>query len=307
MVSGQQQQQSSQARQAQAMTSIIREAMNLMDNSPSSSSSNNRLNQPVSEFLRSFGIDDSESEDSNDSASSTNQSLIGIISAFFASLSIGDMINLARSVNTEQAYENARPALQAYIKRHLRNENEVNDANLTDFVNRLYIDMFEDPENTGFYIDFDSFNLIDPQIDFKRSFSVLIKHHLNILARLIFDTNPEGLQPPTRTWGMIFRERFNTFLDQTINLFRICVHDADTRMNTIVLERMREAMNSQGLAVNTAGFFSIFESITRVQIQSIISSVPNLPRSTLEQFIVKRSTDVAHRTERKFIFIYFLR
>lgn len=102
----QQQQPNSQGlNQSQVLGSILSEALNLMNAPQSSPNAQQRLNQPMRDFLTLLG------EDSSDEIALNRHeqpSLINAFSTFFHSLSLGDLIDLSRGQNLHRVFERTR-------------------------------------------------------------------------------------------------------------------------------------------------------------------------------------------------------
>ena len=304
-----------EAAQSAAMGAILREAIGLMD---SNNPNDQRLNQPIRDFFRMFGAEwDEEDEEESSSAAATESSTSGSLSTlnlfnvFFSAMSLGDMISLARGsgtignggvANSAQMYQRARQPLRDFICRNVlqyearrNNEltqyalsspptNQLADAQLSEFASRLYTDIFEDAEN-GLNIDFSRFELVIPKVNLRESLAKLFKYHLKILLEHLFDNQYDQTETPDM-WSIIFSRKLHDLIDHVVGLSRLCVRNADAKVTEVALEKLRAAMMAQNFLTSNNGFFGIFETFTRSQIQSVLSTVPPMTRSEFERFLV---------------------
>lgn len=257
--------------QDRVASAILREAFNLMD---SSQQNEQRLNQPLREFMRMFGSEELDEVITN---STTGQpSLINIFNVFFQSLTLGDMIDLARGNNRHKVFEQTRQPLRDYLLNylHLSDESSLTQAHITQLVNQLYTDVLED--SNGLNIDLNQFELIDARIDFKRSFVKLIKHNFDSIIHHLFEnsypTSSNG-QNNEQTWSFVLFRRFQFFLNQVVNLFRACVRNADTKLLQVAVEKLRSGLSSGSTGSSFGALFGPFESFIRNHVQEILNNV----------------------------------
>ncbi len=285
----------------QMVNALMREAISLMD---SNNTNDQRLNQPLREFLRLFGEDEDE-ESSVPNAAEQNataaRSTLSIFNTLFSSMTLGDMINLARGQDTNQVFERSRLPLQAHIRNYFKNNNstqqqgdaqqqfELTEDNLIFLSDRLYNDIFID-EN-GLHIDLNQFVALlnDPSVDFAKSFEKLMKHHLKIMLKHVFDSKFDLAEnapplPPDSTWSAILFKNFNNLVGDLVRQCRFCLRNADSHFTLIVTQKLREAVISQNIS-NNSMFFSIFENFIRTQIQQTLDGI-SMSNSIDQQFIV---------------------
>lgn len=259
---------------------ILREALNLMD-SPNQNES--RLNQPLREFMRMFGSDEQEEEITN---SSTGQpSMLNSFNIFFQSLTIRDMIDLARGGNRHRVFEQTRQPLRQYIldSLNLSNESFLTPAHVSQMADRFYTDIIED--QNGLDIDFNQFELIDDKIELKKSFESVFKTNFkNIFNHIFDDSFPNSVNSSDRTWSLVLFEHFQKILSQTVNLFRACVRNADTKLLQLAVEKIRVGISS-GNSGSLGALFGPFESFIRNHVQEILNGVTT-DRTCVENLIV---------------------
>jgi hypothetical protein len=285
----------------QMVNALMREAISLMD---SNNTNDQRLNQPLREFLRLFGEDEDE-ERSVPNAAEQNataaRSTLSIFNTLFSSMTLGDMINLARGQDTNQVFERSRLPLRAHIRNYFKNNNstqqqgneeqqfELTEENLIFLSDRLYNDIFID-EN-GLHIDLNQFVALlnDQRVDFAKSFEKLMKHHLKIMLKHVFDSKFDLAEnapplPPDSTWSAILFKNFNNLVGDLVRLCRFCLRNPDSHFTLVVTQKLREAVISQNIS-NNSMFFSIFENFIRTQIQQTLAGI-SMSNSIDQQFIV---------------------
>lgn len=287
------QQQPPQQQPQQPLLSILRQAIGLMD---SNNQNDARLNQPLREFMRFLGpLDDA---DENLTNSQNEASALNVFNVFFSSLSLGDMIDLARGQNSHRVFQRTREPLREYLRSLLTSGSGSGDEpiNYDLLTERFYSDVFED-EN-GMNIDFSQFELVDQRVDFKRSFERLVKSHIKQLLEHTFDRSYDQVTvdeqtPNPTTWSSILFVRAKTALEQLVNLVRACVSNADQRIIEFVAERVRSGLFSGAGGGSLGALYAPFESIVRSHIQSFLASIQT-NRSQIEEFITtkpERDTD----------------
>lgn len=229
---------------------ILREAFNLMD---TNNQNDQRLNQPLREFMRIFGSDELDEMVNNSRTGAP--SMINIFNVFFSSLTLGDMIDLARGQNRHRVFQATREPLRQYIRGLIQPNNTPNSEDYQNLTDRLFTDIFED--SNGLNIDFSQFELVDENIDFKKSFEKLVKQNLRSILEHLFDSSYEQ-ESSANTWSFVLFQKFQSLLDQVINLGRACVRNADTKMLQLVVEKLRTGLAS-GSSLNLGPLFGPFE------------------------------------------------
>ncbi|CAF0722755.1 unnamed protein product [Brachionus calyciflorus] len=259
--------QPNQPNQDRVAGAILREAFNLMD---SSQPNEQRLNQPLREFMRMFGSDELDEVVNN---SDGQPSLINIFNVFFQSLNLGDMIDLARGNNRHRVFEQTRQPLRQYILNSLElsNENCLTPAHTAQFVDRLYNDIFVDVN--GLNINLDQFEVIDDKIDFKKSFEKLVKLNFKKIFQHLFDDTLRSEGSNEQTWSFVLFEHFQNFLNQLVNLFRACCRNADTKLLQVAVEKLRSGLSSGSSGSSFGALFSPFEGFIRNHVQEILNRV----------------------------------
>ena len=264
---------------------IIREAINLMDSSSLSQENEQRLNQPLREFMRLFGdLDDDEEESESSNSTSNQRSSLNILNVFFQSLSLGDMINLARGQQREQVFERSRQPVREYLQQtySITNTNDIENTN--SLIDRLYQDIFLD--QNGLNLNLNQFDLINNKVDFGKSFEKLIKFNLRKMLSHLLST--ENFNAPN-TWSSILFDMFLALLDQLVTLTRACVKNADQQFIQFVTQKLSESVSSRNFLANTP-FYNIFDGYIRTKLQQMIQGI-NLPRSDIESFIVYKQEE----------------
>lgn len=125
---------------AMNVNSLIREALNLMDNA---NADDQRLNQPLTSLLGDsmFGEDDEEEGSWRADSSTPPTSTMSIFNVLFSSMTLGGMINLARGSDRELVFERSREPLREHIKKYFltpasTNDQVLTEENTTNLVNR---------------------------------------------------------------------------------------------------------------------------------------------------------------------------
>lgn len=229
---------------------------------------------------------------------------LNIFSAFFSAMSLSDIISLARASgnvinNLAQGehnlriYERARVPLRDYIRRALPHINGTtlapnarpSESDLNAFATRLYTDLIEDTRH-GLGVDLNRFEMIDPNVNFPRSFNSMLRHHFNSLGEQIFDETSDNTE-----WARGFGRRLADLVSHTVSLCRRCARNADAKLTEIILEKLREMMTSDSfMGGSLGGFNQIFDGYARTQLDSVLRSVDaSLTNSpNLERFVVYR-------------------
>ena len=214
-------------------------------------------------------------------------------------MTLGDMINLARGQDTSRVFERSRQPLRTHIRNYFnQNTNDqfvVSDENISSLADRLYSDIFIDVN--GLHIDLSQFDLSDNRIDFAKSFEKLIKHHLRVMLKHVFDAkyDTENQDPNEPTWSAVLFKNFHNLVNQLVTLSRICLKNADSQFTVVVTQKLRQAVISQNIS-NNSMFYGIFENFVRTQVQQTLANI-NLPRSSIEEFILyKEQTQTATAT-----------
>ena len=122
---------------AQAVNSLIREAISLMD---SDNMDDQRLNQPLTGLLD----DDEEEEGWRSDSNVPPSSTLSIFNVLFSSMTLGDMINLARGSNQQNVFDRSAQPLRDHIKRYFltpesATEQPLTEENQTALVNRFFV------------------------------------------------------------------------------------------------------------------------------------------------------------------------
>lgn len=264
---------------SQTINSLIREAISLMD---SDNTNDQRLNQPLTGLLgMSFGEDGSEDEWRPDSDVPPTSTL-SIFNVLFSSMTLGDMINLARGSNREEVFERSRQPLRNHIKKYfltpVSTTGEVlTEENRTGLVNRMYQEVFI--YENGLNIDLGQFELNDSKLDYAKSFEKLMKHHLRGLLNHIYDTSYDEVTAPTdssaaraerTTWSSLLFKKFHELVEKIVVLSRFCVKNSDAQFTTVVTQKLRQAIVSQNMVSNPM-FLSIFDNFIQTQVQQTLS------------------------------------
>ena len=257
------------------MQSLMREAINLMN---SSNINDSRLSQPLSDFMRVFGVEDAEDA----SSASPSTSTLSIFNIFFSSMSLGDMINLARGVNRDQVFERSRIPLRNHMRTFFVNGTEPSEENLNSVVEKLYQEMFVDPN--GLAIDFTKFELVDEKVDLVASVKKLVTVYLKSMADLVYDAKYD-LPTTTETWSAVMFKKFNELIHRLIALSRECIRNADAQFTQIVTQKLGQALIGSQNFLNSQLFTGIFENFIRSQAQQTLASV-TLCRDDVQEFIV---------------------
>lgn len=287
---------------AQAVNSLIRDAINLMD---SNNTNDQRLNQPLTGLLgMSFG-DDEEEEGWRPDSSTPPTSTLSIFNVLFSSMTLGDMINLARGSSRDGVFERSRQPLREHIKKYFLTPQSSTDQVLTEenqaaLVERMYREVFID--QNGLNIDLTQFELIDSKVDFPASFENLIKHHLKILLKHVYDTTYDDVtysgtnsisEPGRSTWSSILFKKFNDLIEKIVLLSRFCVKNADSKFTQVVTQKLRQAVVSQNM-VNNQMFFNIFENFIQTQVQQTLTSITTpTENSNIREFVIYKGQSVS--------------
>lgn len=88
------------------------EAISLMNSSPNTPGSQQRLGQPMREFLTMLGDTSTDDVVLN---RHEQPSMVNVFSVFFHSLSIGDLIDLSRGQNRHRLFERTRQPVNSQI------------------------------------------------------------------------------------------------------------------------------------------------------------------------------------------------
>lgn len=259
------------------MGTILREAIMLMNSSQTSSASQQRLNQPMREFLSLLG-------DSSTDETLLNRhqqpSIVNAFSTFFHSLSLGDMIDISRGLNRHRIFERARQPVRDHLRALCPNER----VDIDFLCDRYWNDMFEDP--SGFNVDFSQFELNNEQIDFKKSVEKLMRNQIRLDLELIFNTSYDNvnIEQATETWSSLIYDRFKVEIDRFVNLCRACIKNADTQILNLASSRIQASL-TPGSITNQAGMSGPFQGFVRSHMQSVLNDIP-LNRAPIEEFIV---------------------
>lgn len=113
---------------ASTINSLVREAISLMD---SDNANDQRLNQPLTGLLNmSFGEEEGTEGSRNEDTVPT--STLSIFNVLFSSMTLGDMINLARGSSRESVFERSRQPLREHIKQYFLSPVSTGEQVLTD-------------------------------------------------------------------------------------------------------------------------------------------------------------------------------
>jgi hypothetical protein len=289
--SGQAQPQTQTSGSLTASQNIIREAISLMN---SNNNNSQRLNQPLSELFQ--AIDSSDNTNASDETM-TPSSSSSIIGALFSSMTFGDMINLATGANREFLFERSIAPLREHISTHFLENNEFNDQNINALTDRLYNDLFFS-ENVSI-INFDQFELTDNGVDLKKSFEMLIKHHIKAMLNHVFDTSfgePQlysGTAQQTRsaesTWTSALINKFFALIEETIALCRATIKDADNVFTQTVTAKISQTIISQNI-FNNQMFDYIINNFIRIHIRQFVEQARKV-RQDIEKFIIMKESN----------------
>ena len=267
---------------------ILGEALNLM--SSSNNQNDSRLNQPLRDLMRMFATDDDQDE--NLTNSSTGQpSMVNSFSIFFQSLTIRDMIDLARGVNRHRVFERTRQPLRQYILDNLNLSNETlfTSAHSAQMANRFYTDIVLD--QNGLNVNFDQFELTDETIDLAKSIENVFKANIrNILDHLFDESYPNTSDNESeRTWSLVLFEHFKTLLDQVVNLMRACVRNADTKLLQLAVDKIRTGLGMADSG-SIGALIAPLEVFIRNHVQEILNRVAT-DRSQVQNLIVYKQDE----------------
>lgn len=151
----------------------------------------------------------------------------------------------------------------------------------------------------GLGIDLTLFDLIDTNIDFTKSFEKLLKHHLMILLRHVYDTTYDHVAtPPTSTatsqeapttWSSILFQKFHQLVEAIIKLARLSIRNADVHFTNMVTQKLRQAVVSQNM-VNNPMFFGIFDNFIHTQVQQTLVGIRGSSSDVKEFVLYKEGT-----------------
>ena len=242
------------------------------------------LNQPMSEILRNFSLGDESQSDELPESSPLN-----VFNVFLTSLTLSDIVDLARGQNRHRIFERARQPLREFLREKFSIQTE-SDESIASFVDQLYHDLFED-SNSGLHIDFEQFQLVDAKLDFKKSFTKLIKAHFRaIIKHILNPVYDEQIERETNnTWSSVLCEQLFRLADNLVNLVRACVREPDQTLMQLVLRKFRENVLSQNVLAGL-GFFGMFESFIQGQAQTLLGSI-STNRASVEEFIVRKEDE----------------
>lgn len=285
-----QQEQPARESPSQVANMLLREAFSLLH---SNNPNDQRMNQPVQELLRSMGAAEADESGNSQDSEQEESSSLNIFNVFFSSMSLGDMINWAQGQSMNQVFERSRLPLRNYIRRTFgSSENTDTESIINSVVESLYTDMFI--ESAGLNIDLTQFELTDEavrqRIDFPKSFEKLMKHHLRILLRHVFDPSYDNVTTtPTNSadansWSSVIIRKFTDLTNQMIALCRTCIKNADQKFIQIVTEKLNHAIADQEF-MNMGLFDNIFNPFITNRLRTILDGV-TLTRSSIEQFIM---------------------
>jgi hypothetical protein len=126
-----------------------------------------------------------------DNANALDSSILwNIINIVLSTMTLRDVINLVTIQNLDQVFIKSKTKLQKYLQETLLKNNNLDFKILDENENRLIYIIFESIQK-----DLDNIvedlkdKLKDNNIDFSSSFQRLIKDHLRILVRHIFDSD----------------------------------------------------------------------------------------------------------------------
>jgi hypothetical protein len=101
----------------------------------SANANDQRLNQPLTSLLGDvplFGEDDEEEGGWRSDSNTPPATTLSIFNVLFSSMTLGDMINLARGSNRETVFERSRAPLREHIKRYFLRPVSATDQVLTE-------------------------------------------------------------------------------------------------------------------------------------------------------------------------------
>ena len=267
-----------------------------------------RLDRPLSEFIRStFGIggavdddDDSTNVQDNEEAEtpSGEPNAGGLLHTLFSSMSLGDMISLARGTDRQRVFERSRRAVRDY----LRNDNEsAATTNSADHLaERFYTELFVEPSS---FVDLAHLELrmSDESVDFAASLERLVKHHLRrLLEHMLLQpdaSDANSSQQQATTWSEQLIDAFHLLVNHLVALSRACISDADGQLARIVTAQIGQHLVTHQAATqqqqqqqqpSMSLFQGIFDSFVRRQVEQLIQGV-RLGRADIEQFIVAKT------------------
>jgi hypothetical protein len=269
------------------INSLIREAISLMD---SDNTNDQRLNQPLTGLLNmSFGEDDEDMEGWRADSNVPPTSTLSIFNVLFSSMTLGDMINLARGTSRDSVFERSRQPLRDHIRRYFLSpesttDQALNEENTRALVDRVYSEMFIDAN--GLSINLNQFEVTDPNIDFPKSFEKLMKEHLRRMLVHVYDTRWDEVVPPTtasttpgenqpqpqqqETWSSLLFKKFHEMIERLVVLARFSIRNADVQFTQVVTQKLRQAVISQTM-VNNPMFFNIFDNFIQTQVQQTLT------------------------------------
>ena len=242
----------------------------------------------MSEILRNFSLGDESQSDELPESSPLN-----VFNVFLTSLTLSDIVDLARGQNRHRIFERARQPLREFLREKFSIQTE-SDESIASFVDQLYHDLFED-SNSGLHIDFEQFQLVDAKLDFKKSFTKLIKSHFRaIIKHILNPVYDEQIERETNnTWSSVLCEQLFRLADNLVNLVRACVREPDQTLMQLVLRKFRENVLSQNVLAGL-GFFGMFESFIQGQAQTLLGSI-STNRASVEEFIVRKEEEQEER------------
>lgn len=265
---------------------ILHEALSLMMDS-SNTQNESRLSLPLRDLIRMFGSDE---QDENFNNSRTGQpSMVNSFTIFFQSLTIRDMIDLARGVNRHRVFEQTRLPLRQFILDNLNLSNEAifTPAHSAQMANRFYTDIIID--QNGLNINFDQFELIDETIDLAASVENVFKTNFKNILDHLFDQSyasdaSTSENPSERTWSSVLFEHFKQLLNQVVNLMRASVRNADTKLIQLAVEKIRSSLG-MGNPGTIGAVLGPFEAFIRNHVQDILNGVAT-DRNQVQNLIV---------------------
>ena len=267
--------------QAQVANAILRETISLLG---SNNPNDQRLNQPLQEFLRALGADPDEINGTGSSSASNNNSSLNLFNVFFSSMTLGDMINLARGQNLDQVFAHSRTPLREYIREHFGIENAENEALVDSLADKLYNEIFV--ESTGINVRFDELELSDEaqrrQVNLAKSFEKLIKHHLRILIKHVYD--PAFSSSSNPSWSAIVVKKFYDLINHLVTLCRYSIRNADAKFTEIVTQKLNQAVMDNDF-FGMGLFTNVFNGFISSQVQQMLRNV-TMSNEQIEQFLV---------------------
>ena len=264
------------------------------------------LDQPLSELMQLIGADDTGNN------ASTSESTLGLFNVLVQSLSIGDMLNLARGQNRATIFERARSPLRAYLRQNhqISGLSEQDHARRETLVENLYADMFIRESTGGLHLNLERLFVVEgasspssSSMDWPRSFEKLAKAHLTRLIEHMLSDDDGRAQTSTSTstvtWSQGLFARLDAFLAEMVSLARVYVGGsslramssvADERIVEACVRQLREMIAENGGMRGVGGMLVFFEGFVQSKVQQVLLGI-NLERSVVEPFIVYKEKE----------------